>query len=93
MNTTLITITGIAAAIITTSSWLPQVWRTIRSRSTKDFSWGYLAMFCIGTSLWLAYGILREDPAIIAANGITLALVMVIAAIKMSSRRDTRSAR
>jgi len=77
-----ITIIGVVAAISTTGSWIPQVMKTIRSRSARDFSWGYLTFFSFGILLWLAYGILRHDPAIIAANGVTLLLLTTLIGIK-----------
>lgn len=81
-----ITVIGVVAAISTTGSWIPQVMKTIRSRSARDFSWGYLTFFTFGIFSWLVYGILRHDLAIIAANGMTLALLGMLIGIKFSQR-------
>ena len=75
-------VVGGAAALLTTGSWLPQVVKTWRSRSARDFSWSYLAMFATGVTLWFVYGLLRRDPVIVAANGITVLLVLSIALVK-----------
>ena len=77
-----VTAVGVLAAVITTASWMPQVIRTWRRRSARDFSWVYLALFATGTTLWLVYGILRRDAAVIGANGVTVLLVLGIAWIK-----------
>lgn len=82
----LTTIIGTAAAIGTTGAWLPQVWKTWRTRSAEDFSWGYLALFSSGVSGWLVYGLLKKDPVIVAANGVTLLLVVTIAWVKLRER-------
>lgn len=73
---------GLIAALVTTGAWVPQAWKTVRSRSARDFSWSSLAMLVVGISLWLGYGVIRRDPAIVLANLVTLLLVLVIAAVK-----------
>jgi MtN3 and saliva related transmembrane protein len=77
---------GYAAAIGTTGAWLPQVVKTIRTRSAEDFSWGYLAAFATGVALWLVYGIGKKELPIILANGVTLLLVGVVAVVKLRER-------
>jgi hypothetical protein len=39
-----------------------------------------------GLSLWTLYGFLKEDAVIIAANSISLAMVLAIGAIKLRNR-------
>ena len=73
---------GIFAGLLTTAAFVPQVVKTWRTRQARDFSWLWLAMFSTGIAAWLCYGILISDVAIIAANAVTLALVLSIAAIK-----------
>jgi MtN3 and saliva related transmembrane protein len=82
MSPTLITALGIVAAIGTTSSFVPQAWKTFRTRSADDFSWAYLGLFATGVTLWLVYGIFKKDIAIIGANGVTLLLLLVIMGVK-----------
>jgi len=82
-----LTLIGIAAGILTTGAWLPQVIKTIRTRSAHDFSWGYLAAFSMGVALWALYGLLKHDIAIIAANVAALVLVAVISLVKARSVR------
>lgn len=80
------TVIGALAAVGTTAAWLPQVFKTWKSGRAEDFSWGYLAMFSGGVTGWLIYGILKKDAVIIAANAITLLLVLTIAFVKMRER-------
>jgi MtN3 and saliva related transmembrane protein len=87
-RTTMI-IVGLLAAVLTTGSWIPQLVRVWRTRSTDDLSWGYLGTFASGVFLWLVYGIDREDPAIILANGFTFAAVLGVIELK---RRGPRPA-
>ncbi len=73
---------GFAAATLTTSAFLPQVAKTWSSGSAQDFSVLWIAMFASGLALWLVYGIVIGSLSLIAANGLTLALVLSIAWIK-----------
>ncbi|MGE3707821.1 MAG: SemiSWEET family sugar transporter [Vicinamibacterales bacterium] len=73
---------GTAAGILTTLAFVPQVLRTWRSRSAEDLSWGMLAMFNTGVALWVLYGVGKGAPSIIWANTVTLALALLLAALK-----------
>lgn len=77
------TLIGGVAACGTTLAWLPQVLKTWKSRSAEDFSWSYLAMFTTGVACWLVYGFLKKDGVIIAANGVTLLLVVTVFFVKV----------
>lgn len=81
-----ITILGGAAAAGTTAAWLPQLLKTWRSRSAKDFSWIYLALFSTGVTLWIVYGVMRKDAVIVIANAVTLALVLSVLFVKVRER-------
>ena len=80
-------IIGACAAVLTTASFLPQVFQTWRTRSADDFSWVWILSFSIGLGLWLVYGLAKQSVPLIAANSITLALVLMIAAIKFRAPR------
>jgi MtN3 and saliva related transmembrane protein len=77
-----VTALGLVAGTCTTLSFLPQVLRTLRSRHARDLSAAWLLIFGLGTAMWLAYGILRSDIAVAAANGVTAVLVLVLIAAK-----------
>jgi MtN3 and saliva related transmembrane protein len=84
----LISLVGIIAACMTTGSWIPQALQTIKTRSARDFAWSYLGLFGGGVGLWLVYGVLRQDVALIGANLVTFVLVARIALVKRQSERD-----
>jgi MtN3 and saliva related transmembrane protein len=81
-----LTILGLTAATITTSAFLPQMIKTWQSKSAKDVSYTMLITFIIGIFLWLVYGVLRQDVAIILANFLTLVFNMVILWLKIKYR-------
>lgn len=74
---------GSAAAALTTTSLIPQVWKVWRSRHAADISLGMYAMFTLGVALWLGYGILIESWPVIVANSITLLLAGAVLVMKL----------
>jgi len=77
-----IEVLGLAAATLTTSAFVPQVYRAWRSRSTKDISLIMYLSFLVGTLLWLYYGLVQGSAAIVMANGVTGLLVVVMLVLK-----------
>jgi MtN3 and saliva related transmembrane protein len=77
---------GSLAAALTTLSFLPQVAKTWQTRSAADFSWIWLLAFAAGLVLWLVYGLVLMSWPLIAANTITLSLVLVIIFVKWRER-------
>jgi MtN3 and saliva related transmembrane protein len=78
-----VSLIGAAAAICTTGAYIPQAVKTWRTRSAVDISSQMFAIMALGTALWLAYGILKIDWAIIAANAVSLALTIAILLLKL----------
>ncbi|GLR18416.1 hypothetical protein GCM10007940_30320 [Portibacter lacus] len=82
-NMSYITLIGIVAAIITTTSFLPQVIKIYKTKNTKDISLSMYYLITSGIILWLVYGILVKDLPIIIANGVTFILVCSILVMKL----------
>jgi len=77
---------GLVAGSFTTASFLPQVIKTLREKSTAGISLTMYSAFTIGVALWLAYGLLLERPAIIIPNFITLMLAGWVLVLKLKDR-------
>ncbi|WP_299553523.1 SemiSWEET transporter [Seonamhaeicola sp.] len=67
-----IEIIGLIAAVLTTSAFLPQVYKTWKTRDVSSFSLPMFLIFFIGIIFWLIYGILVKSIAMILANTITV---------------------
>ena len=78
-----ISLLGAAAATCSTASYLPQVIRTWRTRSTTDISLGMFSVMVLATTLWLIYGIVLGDGAIVASNSVCLILSGTILYFKL----------
>ena len=59
---------GLAAGIITSVGFLPQILKGYTTKHLQDVSYWMPAVIAVGMTLWLAYGLFRDDIAIIAAN-------------------------
>ena len=78
----LTTLLGFIAGALTTISFVPQVIHAWRSKRCDDLSWAMLLTFSAGVLLWLIYGFRLRAMPIIAANAVTLALLLIIMALK-----------
>jgi MtN3 and saliva related transmembrane protein len=78
-----ISLLGAAAATSSTIAYLPQVIRTWRTRSTSDISLGMFSVTVWATALWLLYGLVLGDVAIILSNSLCLCLSATILYFKL----------
>lgn len=74
---------GFAAAILTTSAFLPQVYKTWKTKDVSGLSLPMLLIFFIGIVLWLIYGFLMDSPSMIFANSITVVSSFVLLYFKI----------
>lgn len=76
--TTLATIIGTFAAVASVASFAPQAWRIIRTREVKGLSVKTYALTVVGFALWLAFGVVKLEWAIIVPNLLCLILSLFI---------------
>lgn len=79
----LTTTIGFIAAVLTTFSFVPQVLRVWRTRSTADISLGMYAVYTFGIALWGIYGVLINSWPIMLANSITFLLAGSVLVMKV----------
>jgi len=77
---------GYLAAFLTTCSFVPQAWLTLRTRDVSGISASMYSVFTLGVALWLVYGWLTEAWPVVIANTITLALASFILVMKWRFR-------
>lgn len=80
MNADLI---GTLAACLTTASFVPQVWHTLRTRDVSGISLSMYTVFTVGVALWLVYGLMLSAWPVVVANAITLILALMILLMKL----------
>ena len=73
---------GIAAAMLTSLSYIPQVRKAWPRGATKDLSLRTLCVLAAGLALWIVYGIAKADAVIIVANAVGLSLILFLLGLK-----------
>ncbi|DAC73133.1 MAG TPA: hypothetical protein DSN98_01630 [Thermoplasmata archaeon] len=82
MNIDLITVIGFSAGAITSIGFFPQIVRGYRTKKLDDVSYGMPLLLALGMSLWLIYGALRIDIAIIIANAVGISCNVILVTMK-----------
>ena len=79
----LVTVIGLIAAACTTSSFIPQAIKSIKTKDTSGISLSMYGLFAFGTLMWLLFGIFTDNIPVILANGVTLVFAYIILVYKI----------
>lgn len=71
-------ILSLSAGTITSITFLPQVIQVWKTKSAKDISTGMLLLLLLGLCMWLAYGIIIANAAIIYTNSMVLVMALIL---------------
>ncbi|HEY6164944.1 MAG TPA: SemiSWEET family transporter [Nitrososphaeraceae archaeon] len=82
----LVALIGIVATIFAVSSTVPQIIKGIKTRKMDDVSVWLIMALIVGLSLWVIYGIAKDDTVIAGGNsvGVSLNLILLLLKIKYS---------
>ncbi|WP_223549589.1 SemiSWEET family sugar transporter [Aestuariivivens sp. NBU2969] len=78
---------GFIAAVLTTTAFLPQVYKTWRTKDVSSLSLPMLFMFFVGIVGWLIYGVLKQSSSMIFANTITVVSAFLLIYFKIKYER------
>ena len=78
-------IVGLSAAFLTTSAFIPQVYKIYKEKNAAGISLTMYIILFTGVILWLIYGILISSLSIIIANGVTALLQLSIIIFKLKN--------
>jgi MtN3 and saliva related transmembrane protein len=73
---------GLVAGALTTGSSIPQAVRIVRTKSAKDVSAAFFVLMSVGVTLWVVYGLVRSDIALVLWNAVSLAFCLSILGLK-----------
>ena len=76
-------ILGLLAGTITSITFLPQVIKVWQTKSAKDLSLMMLLLLMLGVILWLIYGLILMNVAIIYTNSMVLAMSLILLFFKL----------
>jgi MtN3 and saliva related transmembrane protein len=76
------------AAFLTTASFLPQVYKTWRTKDVSSLSLPMFLMFFLGVVMWFIYGILINSAPITIANAIAMISSSLLVYFKIKYNKD-----
>jgi MtN3 and saliva related transmembrane protein len=86
---------GTVAAVCTTVSYVPQLYKCWTRKTAADLSLYMLLVLATGLALWIIYGVMQGDAVIVTANSAGLTLLGMIISFNIremiSARRRGRS--
>ncbi|MES2880862.1 MAG: SemiSWEET transporter, partial [Bacteroidota bacterium] len=83
----IIQIIGLAAGILTASSMLPQIFKTIKEKKADEVSLKMLVVLLAGIALWIYYGIQKQDLPIIITNVFSFLVNVTMIILRIKYRR------
>lgn len=75
---------GGLAGILTTASFLPQVYKTWKTKSAASLSLPMLVLMIVGVLLWGIYGVMLNSISMIIANVVTFISTLVLLYFKLT---------
>ena len=81
---------GYSAAILTTIAFIPQLFKTLKTKKANDVSLITLLMFLSGVFLWIIYGYKISSTPILIANLTTFLLNFLILIFKIYFSKDSK---
>jgi uncharacterized protein with PQ loop repeat len=76
--------------LLMAASPLLQIRRMRATRSSADFSVGYMSILCVGFVLWATYGIAISNPALVISNtgAVSFGLAAIAIALRLRRQRE-----
>jgi MtN3 and saliva related transmembrane protein len=84
----LVALIGIVATIFAVSSTVPQIIKGIKTRKMDDVSVWLIMALIVGLSLWVIYGIAKDDIVIAGGNSVGVSLNAILLLLKIKYSRN-----
>ena len=83
---------GIVAGILTSISMLPQLIKILKEKDAQNVSIVMIIVLISGLSVWIVYGVMREDWPLIVTNSFSVLVntLILIFRIKYSGVKETK---
>lgn len=80
-------IIGIVASVFTSIALLPQLIKIFREKKSNGISYLMLSSLLVGLSMWIVYGVRKDDLIIIIANVFALTVNVLVLIMSIKYRR------
>jgi MtN3 and saliva related transmembrane protein len=78
-----VTFVGLAASILVTVAYIPEVWRTVKLKHTRDISLSWIVALTAGQVLFLIYGISIDSLPLAIAAGCAIVMMAIMLGCKL----------
>ena len=79
---------GILATIFAVSSTVPQIIKGIKTKKMDDVSVWLIMALIMGLSLWVVYGVAKNDTVIAGGNSVGVSLNGILLLLKIKYSRN-----
>jgi len=69
---------GTMAGIFTSISMIPQLFKVIKNKDVENISWVMVAILLVGVTLWVIYGIMKDEWPIIIFNAFSVLVNLIL---------------
>ena len=80
---------GYVGSLLTSITFLPQVYKSWKSKSVGDLSIAMIFIVVSSTIVWLTYGYLISSGPVLVANTVVLVLTLVLLYFKSSFKKPS----
>ena len=80
-----ITLLGVFAGLLTSCSFIPQAYKVIKTKRTQDISLPMYSLCTIGVFVWIIYGLMINDLAVLLTNIITFVPTFIILILTLNN--------
>ena len=84
MDDITIELIGLLAGIITSSGFIPQLYRGYKTKKLDDVSYFMPAVLSVGMSLWFVYGFLISSISVMIANAFSISCSILLILLKIN---------
>ncbi|GAC1596160.1 MAG: lipid-A-disaccharide synthase N-terminal domain-containing protein [Ginsengibacter sp.] len=78
---------GLAGGILTSFSSIPQLMKIIKEKEVEDISVGMVLVLITGISVWIYYGVLRNDWPVILTNSFSFIVNVLLLILYMKYKK------
>ena len=78
----LVSIIGLLGSVTAASLFFPQVWKSFKTKKTKDLSYITVSIGITNGLLWATYGLIKSDPFIYVTNIILFIATLSLGLLK-----------
>jgi MtN3 and saliva related transmembrane protein len=76
-------IIGSVAGVLTVAAFVPQAYKAVRTKKTRDLALATYATLVVTSILWTAYGVQLRSPALYITNSLLGVLAVIICVMKI----------